>query len=126
MSCEGLTFLEIYDMDKRKIYLSLPITGYPLAERRQTAARMSGTLMSQHEHWDVVNPFHIFDKKKKELLDMGVFDDPSYEDIMQADLEALRKCDAAFFMKGWTESAGCRREMNLCIDKNIEVMFENA
>jgi hypothetical protein len=107
-----------------KVYLSLPITGHDEKERRQTAARKSAELMYQHEDWRVINPFHIYDHMKAELLAAGQFDEPSYEDILQADLAELSTCQLAYFMQGWQTSRGCRREMSLCREKNITTLFQ--
>ena len=106
-----------------KVYLSLPITGHDERERRQTAARACAELIFQHEDWKVVNPFHIYDRMKAELLAVGIFDEPHYEDIMQADLAVLETCHVACFLKGWEASNGCQREMALCRERGIEVIF---
>lgn len=111
-------------MEKVRVYISLPITGYDIAERRQAAARMGAELMAEHEDWEIVNPFHVYDRLKKELLERGSFDEPDYEAIMQADLVELKKCNAAYFMRGWMESNGCKREMQCCRENDIAVAFE--
>ncbi len=106
-----------------KVYLSLPITGHNEMERRQVAARVAAELVCQHDDWQIINPFHIFDRLKAELLAAGIFEDPHYEDILQADLAVLETCHVACFLQGWEVSRGCQREMALCRDKGIEVIF---
>jgi hypothetical protein len=107
-----------------KVYLSLPITGHDEKERRQTAARKSAELMFRHEDWQVVNPFHIYDRLRAELLAEGIFEEPSYDDILNADLKELESCHVAYFLKGWQASNGCKKEMQLCRDKGIQTIFE--
>ena len=93
-------------------------------ERRQVAARKCAELMMEHEDWKIINPFHIYDRLKKELLEDGFYEEPTYDDIMKADLAQLQRCDAAYFMSGWEKSEGCKREMQYCIDNNIAVASE--
>ena len=109
-----------------KVYLSLPITGYNEQERRQTAARKTAELMYKHDDWQIINPFHIYDRLKAELLAAGNFGEPHYEDILQADLRELSLCNLAYFMLGWQSSHGCNIEMDFCRKNNIATVFEGC
>ena len=113
-----------------RIYLSLPITGYNEQERRTYAARTCGELTYLHEDWEIVNPFMIADRLRKERLQQGDFSLPSYDELMDADLEQLRKCDCVLFCPKWTESEGCKMEYGeavrlgirkACLKENMEV-----
>lgn len=113
------------ETNRIKVYLSLPITGLNLNERRQCAARMSAKLTYEHQDWDVINPFHVYDRLKAELLSCADFSEPHYDDILAADLAVLGTCKKAYFLQGWQQSNGCQREMAFCRDNNIEVIFDN-
>lgn len=97
-----------------KVYLSLPISGYDEHERRTFAARTCGFLTFEHEDWEVTNPFHIYDRLRKERLDKGDFSLPSYGEVMGEDIKALRSCELVIFCQGWYASEGCLEEMREC------------
>lgn len=110
-------------MKKMKVYLSLPISNYDEQERRQYAARTSGTLVWLHEDWDVVNPFHIASHVRKLKLDRGEWDEPSWEECMLHDIVALSECEKAVFCPGWERSEGCREEYQECLRLGIEIGY---
>lgn len=85
-------------MKKEKIYISIPITGFPVKEVREKADRVKGML--SREGWDVVSPFDIYAGKN-----------PTYADYMSADIRALMDCDAIYMCKGWAKSCGCSIEI---------------
>ena len=110
-----------------KVYLSLPISGYDEKERWKYAARMSAVLAMMHEDWHVVNPFHVRDRlQRKKYDETGVITLPSYDEMMKADIEELRKCDLALFCPGWYASEGCREEMRECWWHGIGIAFLSA
>ena len=39
-------------------------------------------------------------------------------------LEILRRCDAIYMLKGWQDSVGARQELELAIELNKEVIYE--
>lgn len=80
-----------------KCYISLPITGYDLAERRETAARIEAMLQSHG--YETANP-----------LNKGLPDDAPYHEHMRQDLKLLLDCDVIYLAKGWEHSEGCRFE----------------
>lgn len=85
-------------MEKRKkIYISLPITGRDLAKVREqsdlTAAKLS------REGYDTVSPLDIYHGKN-----------PSYADYMGNDLKVLLQCDGIYLASGWEKSCGCQIE----------------
>lgn len=110
-------------MKKMKVYLSLPISGYDEQERRQYAARTSGTLVWLHEDWEVVNPFHIESHVRKRKLDQGDWSLPSYAELMLNDIVELHRCERAVFCPGWERSDGCREEYEECLRRGIEIGF---
>ena len=84
-------------MKKKKIYISIPITGKDYKKQREHADEIARSLSRQG--MEVVNPFNIFAGKN-----------PTYEDYLAYDLRALMDCDAVFFCEGWEKSFGCSIE----------------
>lgn len=106
-----------------KVYLSLPISGYDEQERRTFAARTCGFLNYEHEDWEIINPFMIADRLRKERLERGDFAIPTYNELMDADIQILRTCEMAVFCPGWHFSEGCQAEMLECRWHGLEVKF---
>lgn len=94
-----------------RIYLSLPISGYDLQERIDTAMQMEVKLRGLG--YDVFNP-----------LGDGWMNGLSTHEYMKHDLKALLNCDAIFIMKGWNRSAGCKLELDTAVAIGIDVFFE--
>lgn len=85
-------------MNKRKkIYISVPISGLPLAEARHRADLAKARL--SREGFAPVSPFDIYAGK-----------DPQWEDHMSADIRALLDCDGIYMCAGWKLSCGCTIE----------------
>jgi len=85
-----------------KCYISLPITGYDLNERREKAARIEERL---HDlGFETVNP-----------LKKGLPDDAPYSEHMKLDLKLLLECDHIYMAKGWENSGGCRLEAEVAM-----------
>lgn len=84
-------------MNKKKLYISLPISGLPLesvaieAERYKEIFERSG--------YDVIT-----------LFDVCPESDKSYSFYMGKDIEALLDCDAIYLAPGWANSKGCTAE----------------
>ena len=72
-------------VEKKKIYLSLPISGYDIEERRSTARSIADALSDE---WEVVNP-----------LENGLPADAGTHAHMRRDFELLIGCDAIFMME---------------------------
>lgn len=83
-----------------KCYISLPITGYDLAERRETAAKIEARL--QQLGFETVNP-----------LSKDLPDDAPYSEHMRQDLKLLLDCDTIYLAEGWQDSKGCRFEADI-------------
>ena len=94
-----------------KIYLSLPISGYDLQERIDTAMQMEVKLRGLG--YDVFNP-----------LDNGLTHEASTYEHMKADIKALLDCDGVLFMHGFNRSAGCHTELCVAMACGLDVMFE--
>lgn len=104
-------------MEKRKIYISIPITGKDYKKQREHADEIARSLSRQG--WEAVNPFNIFAGKN-----------PSYEDHLACDLRALMDCDAIYFCEGWENSLGCNIEHDTALRfiaanrKNFKIIYE--
>ena len=96
---------------KKKVYISLPISGYDLDERKATALAMERKLGNLG--YDVFNP-----------LGEQFKDGHSTYKYMKDDLRALLDCDVIMFMKGWNRSAGCKCELDVATAIGIDVWFE--
>ena len=82
-----------------KIYISLPITGYDLQERKQYAESVKNRLQQIYTDSEIITPF-------------DVCTDPSlpYEELIGKDISALLTCDMVYVCKGSSHSKGCRLE----------------
>lgn len=90
-----------------KIYVSLPITGYDLEERKARAAELK--LRFEREGHEAVTPFDLDWEEGKD-----------YAHYMGRDIEALLRCDAVYFDRGWEKSKGC------CLEYWAAVLYQKA
>lgn len=98
-------------MKKKRVYLSAPISGYDLEERRETFMKMEVNLRGRG--YDTFNPMGDHWKE-------GV----TTYDYMKKDLKELLECDAILLMEGWQRSAGCKCELEVAVSIGIDVWFE--
>ena len=96
-------------MEKKKIYISLPVTGYDLGERRMLAAGCARVLDALGA--EAVNP-----------LENGLPEDAAWLDHMRADLRLLLDCDGILLCEGWEKSRGCRVEHGLALGLGLQVL----
>lgn len=101
------------EQGKKKVYISAPISGYDLDERKDTFMKMEVRLKGFG--FDVFNPLGIEHH----------VDGLSTYDYMRKDLEELIKCDAILFLDGWNRSAGCHTELTVAVACGIDVWFDN-
>lgn len=95
-----------------KCYISLPITGYDLTERRETAARIETKL--QQLGFETVNP-----------MSKGLSDEAQYSEHMRQDLKLLLDCDHIFLAKGWENSGGCRLEADVAMKCGLMMILND-
>ena len=83
-----------------KIYISLPITGYDLQERKQYAENVRSRLQQIYPDGEIITPF-------------DVCADPSlpYEELIGKDISALLTCDMVYVCNGMLS----RTEIQTCL-----------
>lgn len=84
-------------MSKKKLYISLPISGYQLDVVRREADTYKE--LWQDEGYEVITPF-----------DLSPESDKPYSYHMGKGIEGLLECDAVYFSPGWVDSKGCNLE----------------
>lgn len=86
--------------DKKRMYLSLPITGRKIEKVKAYAKKVKEKWVAKG--YDVVTPFEI-------VPDDGM----PYEYCMGKDIEELLKCDGIILCHDWFSSKGCRAECSV-------------
>lgn len=95
-------------MEKKKVYLSGPISGF-LLEGRICTFRHVAEMVEKWGH-NAVNPF-----------ENGLPHDAEYQDHMRADLKMLLECDAILMLPDWQQSAGAQLELRVAISCGLEL-----
>lgn len=102
---------------KKRIYISLPISGYDISERCATAKRAAALL--EEEGWEVFNP-----------LENGLPHDAGTHSHMRRDLNVLtdevNPFSAILFLERWTHSKGCEVEFQVATAIGLEIYFEEC
>ena len=96
---------------KKKIYISGPISGHDIEERKADFARIKEYLGKLG--YVVFNP-----------MENGLPPTATTAEHMKTDIEALLKCDCIYMMKRWNHSAGCQTEFLVATAIGLEVIFE--
>lgn len=94
--------------NKKKIYISGPISGHDIEERRAAFAAVESML--REEGLEVVNP-----------LNVAFPEYCTHEQYMRVDIALLIGCDYIYLMKGWDESLGASTEFVVATSAGIEV-----
>ena len=94
--------------NKKKIYISGPISGYDIEERREAFAAVERML--REEGLEVVNP-----------LNVAFPEYCTHEQYMCVDIALLIGCDYIYLMKGWDSSRGAVSEFLVACAAGIEV-----
>lgn len=97
----------------RRVYISGPISGYDILERRNTfkAKETQLELMG----YEPVNP-----------MENGLPADATTNEHMKRDIEMLLTCDCIYLMRKWTHSKGCQVEFEVATAIGLKVMFEES
>ena len=98
----------------KKYYVSLPISGYDLDERKLCAICAEKQIVERYpKPLQVITPFVVCPESDK-----------PYSYYMGKDIEALLECDAVYFCKGWQDSKGCMAEFEVARIYGKEIIFE--
>ena len=102
-------------MSKPKIYLSGPISGYDLEERK--AAFLEARKILERKGYEVFNP-----------MENGLPADATTHQHMRRDLSELTRedmpYDAIYLMDRWNHSAGCMTELHVATAIGLQVYTE--
>ena len=95
----------------KKIYLSMPISGYDLKKVMELAEREKERLSS--DKTEIITPFDAcpYDPNK------------TYGQCMKECIKELLLCDAIMFEPNWYKSNGCRIEAEVARGCEIEMIF---
>jgi hypothetical protein len=85
---------------KKKLYISLPISGRNLEDVKRRANTLKNDFVS--EEYEAVTPFDICPDSTL-----------PYSELMGRDIAGLLECDAVLFDYDWQESKGCRAEHSI-------------
>ena len=96
---------------KKVVYLSAPISGFDINERRETFERMENELKKLG--YKVLSP-----------MKNGLSQDEPTSRHMKRDIILLLQSDVIFLMTGWNRSAGCLTELNVSTACGLDVWFE--
>lgn len=93
---------------KKKLYISLPITGFAIDEVKKQAEFYKNLWIKKYE---VITPF-----------DINPDQDKPYSYYMGKDIEALLECNAIYMSPGWIHSKGCNAEYQIAKIYGIEII----
>ena len=97
-------------MEKKRIYISFPISGYDIEERKQYAQKIEDSLS---HFYIVLNP-----------LKNGISEDAPVCDHMRQDIKMLLQCDAIHLGKKWELSFGCLVEFLVAVACRMDLIYE--
>ena len=102
-------------MKKPRIYISGPISGHDMEERRTAFGKVK--VMLETQEWEVFNP-----------MENGLPAEATTHEHMHRDLAELTRedmpYDAIYMMRGWLHSAGCKLEFDVATSIGLDVYFE--
>lgn len=97
---------------KKKVYISIPISGMDYNKQREKADRIKSALSKRG--YDVISPFEMYVGK-----------DPSYGEYLGADVTAIiDHAEAVYMCRGWEESHGCKVERFVALEYGKELIYE--
>lgn len=100
-----------------KVYISGPIAGFPIDERRQLFG--AAALEIKNTGHTPINPFDI--------PTWGKCNCPAYlhtwSCYLRSDIIEMLKCDAIYMLPGWENSHGARLELNVASACGLTVYF---
>lgn len=126
-----------------RVYCSGPMTGKPdlnrpaffAAEKRLTA--QGHFVINPHDFTPLFGTAEVIEKAFKEYYlsraehwsEFEKRNSPAVrlaESIMDADLAAVRSCDAIYLLRGWETSRGAKKELAEALAHGLQVMQEGG
>ena len=116
-----------------RVYISGPMTD--MLDLNRAAFDAAEKRLAGQGHF-VINPHHLsslFGTAEELAASFAAYYDPSgcsgdddgiAENVMDADLAAVRSCDAIYLLRGWEDSRGAKRELAEAIAHGLKVMLE--
>ena len=98
------------EMEEKKCYISLPITGRDIEKVKKDIERIKIQLI--HNGYSPVSPF-----------DREVDFNATHEQHMREDFKLLLDCDAIYMADEWTNSKGCKAEFDCALACGIKPIF---
>lgn len=120
---------------KKRIYIAGPMTGLP--DHNIPAFNAAAKRLRAEGHF-VINPVDLSSLfgTPEELSDsFAAYYDPSgcsgdddgiAENVMAADLAAVRSCNAIYLLNGWENSKGALKEVHTATEHKLQIILENT
>lgn len=97
----------------KRVYISGPISGHNLEERRASFKKIQNLLEVQD--YQPINP-----------MENGLPAEATTHEHMKRDIELLMTCDMIYMMRRWTHSKGCKVEFDVATAIGLPVLFEES
>lgn len=111
-------------MNKRTIYISIPMAGKDMGIQRQFAHLWQKFF--ENQGYIVINPFILADKLKEEYHNLYKRV-PTYSEYLNNDLDHIEReqCTDMFMCDGWATSPGCLQEVYKGMTLKINFLYES-
>ncbi len=97
-------------MEKKRVYISGPISGHDYDERKKTFYETQKRLEA--------NGFEVFNPMQN-----GLPKDATSQEHMRVDFRMVTDCDAIAMLPKWNHSAGCMQEFMVAVSSGLSIMF---
>ena len=104
-------------MERRRVYISGPISGHNIKERREAFQKVEDML--KQEGCEVFNP------TKNGLPDEATTHQHMHRDLAELTNEE-RPYTHIYMMEKWLHSAGCKLEFDVATSMGLTVIFEDG
>jgi hypothetical protein len=108
-------FIQAITPMKKKIYISLPISGRDAEERREYAEKIKAHINKTMPSFEVVNPL-------ENKLDFNVH----WSRHMKVDIQMLLECNAIYMCEDWQWSHGCKLEHDIATSCGLDVFYQES
>lgn len=102
-----------------KAMISQPMAGKTDGEIAETRERAKAKL--EEMGYEVADT--VFDFTVEILEALEVVNSPVY--YLGNSIQAMSRCTAVYFLKGWNDARGCRIEHDIAVAYGLEVLYED-